>query len=92
LFSQLVTQVFIITGSSSGLGKELAQILYAHDAKVYVAARSKEKAGQVMEEIRANFPASKGELVYLHLDLEDLSTIKTSAEEFLGKEHQLDVL
>src|SRR5271155_1212620 len=92
LFSQLVAQVFIVTGSSSGLGKELAQILYAHDAKVYVAARSKERAGQVMEEIRANFPASKGELVYLHLDLEDLSTIKASAEEFLGKEDRLDVL
>jgi len=45
-----------------------------------------------MEEIRANFPASKGELVYLHLDLEDLSTIKASAEEFLGKEDRLDVL
>jgi retinol dehydrogenase-12 len=74
------------------VGKELAQILYAHDAKVYVAARSKERAGQVMEEIRANFPASKGELVYLHLDLEDLSTIKASAEEFLGKEDRLDVL
>jgi retinol dehydrogenase-12 len=92
LFSQLVAQVFIVTGSSSGLGKELAQILYAHDAKVYVAARSKERAEQVMEEIRANFPASKGELVYLHLDLEDLSTIKASAEEFLGKEDRLDVL
>jgi retinol dehydrogenase-12 len=92
LFSQLAEQVFIVTGSSSGVGKELAQILYAHDAKVYVAARSKERAGQVMEEIRANFPASKGELVYLHLDLEDLSTIKASAEEFLGKEDRLDVL
>jgi retinol dehydrogenase-12 len=89
LFFQLAAQVFIVTGSSSGLGKELAQILYAHDAKVYVAARSKERAGQVMEEIRANF---KGELVYLHLDLEDLSTIKASAEEFLGKEDRLDVL
>jgi retinol dehydrogenase-12 len=74
------------------VGKELAQTLYAHDAKVYIAARSKERAGQVMEEIGANFPASKGELVYLHLDLEDLSTIKASAEEFLGKEDRLDVL
>lgn len=92
MFSQLVAQVFIVTGSSSGVGKELAQILYAHDAKVYVAARSKEKAGQVMEEIRTNFPSSKGELIYLHLDLEDLSTIKASAEEFLGKENRLDVL
>jgi retinol dehydrogenase-12 len=92
LFSQLVAQVFIVTGLSSGVGKELAQILYAHDAKVYVAARSKERAGQVVGEIRASFLASKGELIYLHLDLEDSSAIKASAEEFLGKEDRLDVL
>ena len=92
MFSQLVAQVFIATGLSSGVGKELSQVLYAHDANVYVAARSKERAGQVVGEIRASFPASKGELVYLHLDLEDLSAIKASAEEFLDKEDRLDVL
>jgi len=29
-------QVFIVTGSSSGVGRELAYILYLHNAKVYV--------------------------------------------------------
>jgi retinol dehydrogenase 12 len=81
LFSQVVVQVFIVTGSLSGVSKELAQILYAHDANVCVAARSKERARHVVWEIRANFPASKGGLVYLHLDLEVLSAIKASAEE-----------
>ncbi|KAH7370257.1 hypothetical protein BKA65DRAFT_561849 [Rhexocercosporidium sp. MPI-PUGE-AT-0058] len=66
-------KVFIVTGSSSGVGKELAQILYSHNAK-------------------EAFPNSKGELVHLHLDLDDLSTIKKSAEEFLSKEQRLDVL
>jgi retinol dehydrogenase-12 len=74
------------------VGKELAQILYAHDAKVYVAARSKDRAVQAIDEIKANFPDSKGELIYLHLDLEDLATIKPSAEAFLAKESRLDVL
>jgi NAD(P)-dependent dehydrogenase (short-subunit alcohol dehydrogenase family) len=31
-------------------------------------------------------------LVFLHLDLDDLTTIKKSAEEFLSKEKKLDVL
>ncbi|KAL2060797.1 hypothetical protein VTL71DRAFT_8849 [Oculimacula yallundae] len=85
-------KVFIVTGSSSGVGKELAQILYSHNAKVYVAARSSEKASKAIESIKTTFPNSKGALEYLHLDLDDLSTIKASADEFLSKEQRLDVL
>ncbi|KAH7312792.1 hypothetical protein BKA65DRAFT_516673 [Rhexocercosporidium sp. MPI-PUGE-AT-0058] len=85
-------KVFIVTGSSSGVGKELAQILYSHNAKVYVAARSSEKASKAIDSIKAAFPNSKGAIEYLHLDLDDLSTIKASAEEFLSKEKRLDVL
>jgi retinol dehydrogenase-12 len=85
-------QVFIVTGSSSGIGKELAQILYSHNAKVYVAARSAEKANQAIDAIKSAFPNSKGVLEYLHLDLNDLTTIKNSAEKFLSKEERLDVL
>lgn len=85
-------QVFIVTGSSAGVGKELAQILYSHNAKVYVAARSEERATKAIESIKTAFPESKGELIYLHLDLDDLTTIKKSADEFLSKETKLDVL
>ena len=81
-----------MTGSSTGVGKELAQILYAKNAKVYVAARSEEKALKAIESIVAAFPDSKGSLVFLHLDLGDLTTIKKSAEDFLSKETKLDVL
>ncbi|KAH8807806.1 hypothetical protein F5884DRAFT_704123 [Xylogone sp. PMI_703] len=85
-------KVFIVTGASSGVGKQLAQILYSHDAKVYVAARSREKADSAIADIKTAFPGSGGGLVFLHLDLNDLTTIKKSAEEFLSKETRLDVL
>jgi len=85
-------QIFIVTGSSGGIGKELAQILYGHNAKVYIAARSGEKATQAIETIKQAHPESKGELVYLHLDLADLTTVKASADEFLRNEKKLDVL
>lgn len=81
-----------MTGASSGVGKELAQILYSHDAKVYVAARSQEKANKAIADIKTAFPKSNGELVFLHLDLDDLTTIKKSAEDFLSKETKLDSL
>jgi len=81
-----------VTGSNTGIGKEVAHILYSKNAKVYVAARSEEKAGRAIEAIKKAFPNSEGELVFLRLDLADLTTIKASAEEFLSKETKLHVL
>jgi retinol dehydrogenase-12 len=85
-------QVFIVTGSSSGVGKELAQILFSHNAKVYMAVRSAEKASQAIDSIKSACPGSQGAIEFLHLDLDDLTTIKKSADEFLKKEEKLDVL
>ncbi|KAH6678721.1 hypothetical protein B0J14DRAFT_329303 [Halenospora varia] len=85
-------KVFIVTGATSGVGKELTQILFSHNAKVYLAARSSEKALATIEAIKKAHPNSKGEAVFLKLDLDDLTTIKGSAQEFLSKEQKLDVL
>ncbi|KAK3173359.1 hypothetical protein OEA41_006688 [Lepraria neglecta] len=85
-------KVFIVTGSSSGVGRELAYILYLHNAKVYVAARSSAKAEKAISEIKTRAPNSKGSLTFLHLDLDDLTTIKASAEAFLRENDRLDVL
>lgn len=54
--------------------------------------RSEEKAIKAIDDIKSKCPSSKGELVFLHLDLGDLTTIKKSAQEFLSKESKLDVL
>lgn len=85
-------KVFIVTGASSGIGEELAQILYSLNAKVYVAARSEDRASKSIQRIKSSYPNSEGELIFLRLDLDDLTTIKKSAEDFLGKETKLDVL
>ena len=85
-------QVFIVTGATSGIGKELVQILFSQDAKVYMTGRSKEKANAAITEMRSRFPNSKGDIAFLHLDLEDLRTIKRSADEFISKEEKLDGL
>lgn len=85
-------QVFIITGGSGGLGKELAAILYQHNAKVYLAARSESKTAEVIKEIQSAHPNSSGELLFHPLQLDDLTTIKTSAQQFLARESRLDVL
>lgn len=85
-------KVFIVTGATGGIGKGLTSILYQHNAKIYVAARSQSKANKLMEELRQAHPKSKGEVVFLKLELDDLTTIKASATEFLAKESRLDVI
>lgn len=84
--------MFLVTGASGGLGKLLTDILYQHNGKVYLAARSESKTKEVIEEIKAAHPSSKGELLFLSLQLDDLTTIKQTANEFLSKEDRLDVL
>lgn len=78
-------QVFIVTGSNTGVGKEIAQILYSKNATVYIATRSEEKAQKAIEDIKKAWPKSKGTLIYQHLDLADLITIKPAVEKF--KQH-----
>ncbi|KAI0490442.1 hypothetical protein F4859DRAFT_458034 [Xylaria cf. heliscus] len=85
-------KVTIVTGSNVGLGKEIAQILYSKNAKVYMLARSEEKTKQAIESIKAAVPKSSGKLIYLHLDLADLPTIKTTVENFKRQESQLHLL
>lgn len=82
-----------MTGSNTGVGKETARILYSKNANVYLAARSETKTQAAIESIKASVPAgSEGKLTYLHLDLADLTTIKSSAQEFLSKEKELHLL
>ncbi|KAH8673619.1 hypothetical protein BX600DRAFT_455798 [Xylariales sp. PMI_506] len=94
-----VGRVFIITGGYSGCGFELAKILYHLNGTVYIAGRSKEKAWAAIETIASSAPspdqtvtAGQGTLHYLSLDLADLRTIRSTAEEFLAKEHRLDII
>jgi NAD(P)-dependent dehydrogenase (short-subunit alcohol dehydrogenase family) len=90
----LSDKVYLVTGANTGLGKELARVLYSKNGKVYVAARSRDKAEAAMREIiRDGDPGtSRGSLVYLHLDLADLASVKEAATTFLAREKRLDVL
>ncbi|KAI1305624.1 hypothetical protein F5Y03DRAFT_355353 [Xylaria venustula] len=88
----LTGKVTIVTGANTGLGKEITQILYSKNAKVYMLARSEEKTEKAIESIKAAVPNSNGELIYLHLDLADLPSIKSTAEQFSRRETQLHLL
>ena len=85
-------KVYIVTGATAGVGKELSRLLYSRNATVYLGTRSPEKTSAVISWIRERHPSSKGKLVHLHLVLNDLDGIKSSADAFLAQETRLDIL
>lgn len=89
-------KVFIVTGGSSGIGFELASILYAAGGKVYILSRTKsnvELAIERIEQQHSTIPRRKiGSVHFIHLDLEDLESVKNAASSFMAQENRLDVL
>lgn len=74
---------FLITGATSGIGKEAARELARVGAKVTIAARSLEKAEAVRKEI------SSERIDLLELDLSDLESVRRAARKV---DYQIDVL
>lgn len=85
-------KVFIVTGGASGVGLELCALLYQAGGKVYLAGRSETNAQAAISKIKARSATTSGELNFLLLSLDDLTTIKPAVEAFASKESRLDVL
>ncbi|MGD1839755.1 MAG: oxidoreductase [Thermonemataceae bacterium] len=83
-------KIAIVTGSNTGKGYETALDLYQKGAKVYLACRNEEKALDAIERMKTQ--GGTGELVYGHLDLASLSSVKAFSDQVLEKETRLDLL
>ena len=60
-------RVVIITGASSGLGKEATRVMASKNARVIMAVRNSEKAKSVMAEIKNAQPDANIEIQKLDL-------------------------
>jgi NAD(P)-dependent dehydrogenase (short-subunit alcohol dehydrogenase family) len=87
-------KVFIVTGGYSGVGFEICRILYRVGGTVYLAGRSEKKALDAIAKIKSLCtPTSpKGNIIFLPLSLDDLTTIKPAVKRFTTAETRLDVL
>lgn len=65
-------------------------MLLSNGAKIYIATRSKEKSEAVIEELKRE--TGKESIFFLQLDLSDLVSVKTAAEEFISRESELHTL
>lgn len=85
----LLGKVAIVTGSSSGIGRALAERLGRDGAKVVVTyARNREKAEEVVSVIKAN----GSDAIALGLDISKLDDIRNLFENAISQFGQLDIL
>lgn len=80
----------IITGATSGLGKEAAKVLAGKGATVILAVRNEQKGAAVMEEIKNIYPQAILEV--RALDLNSLQSVKDFATGVLANVNNLDIL
>lgn len=83
-------KVIVITGASSGLGKEATRVLAEKNAKIIMAVRNVKKGEVVATKIRNEFPTAN---IDVHqLDLGSLKSIKSFSENFSSSFDRLDIL
>jgi retinol dehydrogenase-12 len=81
--SDLVGKVFIVTGSSTGIGRVTARELARRGGHVFLANRSEARTAPVLEEIRGDSGSGRAE--FLPLDLADPASVRAAAGAFLSR-------
>lgn len=90
LTSVKVYQIALVTGGNTGIGYHTVKQLLLKNAKVYLAARSPDKAAAAIKRLEEETKGKKA--IFLKLDLADLSRVRKAAEGFLALESRLDLL
>jgi NAD(P)-dependent dehydrogenase (short-subunit alcohol dehydrogenase family) len=83
-------RVIIVTGSTSGIGKETARVLAKKNGAVILAVRNVQKGQGVADEIRQEYLAA--DVAVRELDLASLESVRAFAEAFIRDHDRLDVL
>ncbi len=82
--------IAIVTGANSGIGYETTKALAAKSATVVMACRNLEKANAAASNIRQS--VANASLEIIKLDLADLASVHSFAEEFNDKYNKLNLL
>jgi NAD(P)-dependent dehydrogenase (short-subunit alcohol dehydrogenase family) len=82
----------VVTGATSGLGREVALELARNRADVTLAVRDQDKGRRVADEIVAEIGGVHGRLDVARLDLADLESVRQCADDLLASARGVDVL
>ncbi|KAK2669458.1 Short-chain dehydrogenase/reductase SDR [Fusarium oxysporum f. sp. vasinfectum] len=83
----LTDKVFLITGTSAGIGVEVGRAIAATGARVFLAVRDLEKGKAACSSF-----LKPGQVDLIRLDTADMSSVRACAAEFLEKSPTLNVL
>lgn len=83
-------RISVVTGSTSGIGKETARVLAKKQATVVLAVRNVSKGEKVAAEIRTEYPDS--DVSVMQLDLSSLRSVQEFSSTFLANFNRLDLL
>ncbi len=87
---QLAGKTCIVTGATSGIGKETALGLACRGADVVLVGRDPARGAEALAEVRGVSPTGRGE--FLPADLSSLAEVRRLAAEILARPGRLDVL
>lgn len=89
----LIGKTAIVTGASSGIGRETALSLAKSGARVVLACRDEEKAAAVVDEIQKKLGLVLfANVEYIKCDLADSSSIREFAKTFSSRHDSCDIL
>ena len=82
-------EVVVITGASSGIGKELAERFAADEAKLILVARSEDKLNELANDLKEKHGTDS---TVIPLDLSKVDSAKVLYDKIQETEQQIDVL
>ncbi|KAL3463667.1 hypothetical protein BJX64DRAFT_256691 [Aspergillus heterothallicus] len=83
----LTHKIYLVTGGNTGVGYYTVSQLAAHGARVYLCARSAEKARTAIAAIRNEHPDA--DVHFLEMDHLDLQSVVAAAKKFKSQETRL---
>ena len=83
-------KVVLVTGGTTGLGKESARALGAAGATVIITARSEEKGSAAVAQLTELVP--NGDFSFEVMELGSLESVRAFTDRFLASHDRLDVL
>lgn len=86
--TELTGTTALVTGSTSGIGRAIADLLAERGAHVIVSGRSLERGEQAVAEIRT----SGGKADFVQADLNDVASARSLAQQAVSLTGQVDIL